>query len=133
MKRREFFKCMAGVAAMLVLPVALPEAEPEVMGVDVAVEGADETFVSLHGTNAATPNDLGGFLLPQEYVDELMAAMKEEDRRNNVFRVRGMSRTGTWRERKPSIGLLPADQDLLVANFKQVRQSFAQFLSEGAA
>lgn len=71
LKRREFFKCMAGVAAMLVLPVALSEAEPEVMGADVAVEGADATVVSLHGTNAATPNDLGGFLVSQEYVNEL--------------------------------------------------------------
>ncbi len=114
MKRREFFKCTVGVAITLVL-AKLSEAEPEVIGVDMATEEVDATVVSLHGMNAATPNDLGGFLIPQEYVDELMAAMKEEDRRNNVFRA--LSRTASF----------PTDPNLLV------HRDFAEFPRAGAA
>jgi len=129
LKRRDFFKCMAGVVAMLALPVELPEVEPEVIGVDMAAEGADTTVVSLHGMSAATPDDLGGFLVPQEYVDEVLGAINVESGRSGVFR--GASQTVRWRE--PSTVRLPADPNLLVDNFRQVHQDFAQFLKGGAA
>lgn len=128
LNRRNFFKCMGIVGATLVLPVKLPKIEPEVIGVDVAVEGTDATVMSLHGTNAAISDDLGGYLVPSEYVDELMGAMKTEDRRNNVFR--GMSRTVRY---EPSPISIPADPNLLVNNFKRVHQDFAEFLKTGAA
>lgn len=128
MKRREFFKSMIGVAATLVL-AKLPKAEPEVIGVDMAAKGADATVVSLHETNRAASDDLGGYLVPQEHVDELMTATKAEDRKNNVFR--GTSQTVTWRERESEIVSLRAERDLLVANFKQVHRDFAQFLKSG--
>lgn len=107
MNRRQLFRLAGRVTLGTLLASVLTEpAQPVTMGVDVATEGADTTVVSLHATDAATPDDLGGFLVPQEYVDELLAAMKDKERRSNVFRV---------------------------DNSKQVHQSFAQFLNEGAA
>lgn len=129
LNRREFFKCMAGVGATLVLPVKLPEIEPEVIGVDVAAEGADATVMSLYGTDGVMSDDLGGFLVPQEYVDELMAAINDERKRNSVFR--GASQT--VRRCEPSMVRIPADPNLLVDNFKRVHQDFAEFLRTGAA
>ena len=114
MKRRDFFKCMAGVATTLALPVVLPKVEPEVIGVDMGAEGTDATVVSLHGTNAAVSDDLGGFLVPQEYTDKVLGAMNVEGGRNSVFR--GASR------------IVPADPNLLRA-----RREFAEFLKAGAA
>lgn len=122
MKRRQFFKLAGRVTLGAVLARILMEPDqPVVMGVDVASEGADTTFVSLHPTNAAAPADLGGFLVPQEYVDEMLRAMKGD----NVFR--GASRTISWQPEAETVAF-PADRNLL-----RVHQDFAQFLKEGAA
>lgn len=134
MKRRQFFKMLGktGLGLGLMLVGTAPstrqnEAQSDpVMGVDVAAEGVDTTLVSLHPINAASPDNLGGFLVPQEYTDEVLRAMKGD----STFR--GTGRTVSWRS-DPSTVALPANPNLLVDNFKWVHQDFAQFLKEGAA
>ena len=126
MNRRQLFRLDGRIALGTLLARVLTEPDqPVVMGVDVATEGADTTFVSLHPTNAAGPNDLGGFWVPQDFVDEVRA-MKG----GSTFR--GIGRTVNW-QAEPSIVAFPADRNLLVDNFKRVHQDFAQFLKEGAA
>lgn len=125
MNRRQLFKLTGRVALGTLLASVLPSqpvvSQPVVMGMDVATEGADTTFVSLHGMNASAPDDLGGYLVPQEYVDEILQAMKAD----STFR--STSRTVSWWP-EPS-----TDTNLLVDNFKRVHRDFAQFLKKEAA
>jgi len=114
MNRRQFFelgrKVTLGVLATSLLPG--PD-QPIAISVDVATEGPDTTFVGLHGTYAAMSDDLGGFLVPQGYVKEVLATINSEEQ--------------SYQRHKP------ADLNLLADNFKRVHQDFAQFLKEVAA
>lgn len=73
MKRRQFLK-VVGVGLTGVMASLLPTQEVEI-GVDVAVPGPDKVSYV-----AQTPNDLGGYLVPQEYTDALLRRFAEDNK-----------------------------------------------------
>ncbi len=77
MKRRQFFK-MAGMGLGGAVASLLPtqEAEPVIMGVDVAAPGPDETIKQVS-------DDLGGYLMPQEDQDKLLKWFAKHAKQTN--------------------------------------------------
>ncbi len=75
MKRRQFFKVM-GVGLVGVVASLFPTqgAEPVILGVDVAAPVPDTSELVVQ-----TPEDLGGFLLPPEYQDELLRQFARQE------------------------------------------------------
>lgn len=101
MNRRQLFRLAGRVALGTLLARVLTEPDqPVMMGVDVATEGADTTFVSLHPTNAAAPDDLGGFWVPQDFVDEVLREMKGD----SIFR--GASQRVGWQPEPSTVEVL---------------------------
>ncbi len=75
MKRRQFLKTI-GVGLVGVVASLFPTqgAEPVILGVDVAAPVPDTSELVVQ-----TPEDLGGFLLPPEYQDELLRQFARQE------------------------------------------------------
>ena len=76
MKRRDFLKVGAGL--VLGLFGNWPEPKAIEIGIDKAEQRPDQTVVRFHPVDAATSDDMGGCLVPPEYVNRIIAAMEPE-------------------------------------------------------
>lgn len=115
MKRRQLFKMLGrtGLGLLLARVASTPKQSEDqanlVRGVDVAVEGADQTVVSIQ-----TSDDLGGYLVPPEYQDRILQALGQGG-------VRGKSSYATGsvarRESRPVLSpasIISQERDLTV-------------------
>lgn len=80
MKRRQFFKVMgAGLVGLVASLFPTQGAEPVILGVDVAAPGPDTSLLSYWQGPATNQNVQGGYLVPQEYQDELLKRLAENN------------------------------------------------------